>query len=366
MKRISLLLFTGIFLLFIAAGVLDAATIIVNRPTSSNVTVDGLLKAAWEDNIEKSDSYKKAISTLSKFENQTDLARGFANANAYSSHAGTIQGYQNYDLFFVSIGVMGGLQAPSGDADYYNKDTIEDDLEADGDVHAGVALGVAINAGIHAKFIAYGLYLTGIFGRVDIGEEQDDYTFESTTIGGRINYALIQTHGILLGFLKWRGLSIGTGFIYQKAEASMVYEFDPISQSFSGGGVTGTMTVDPSARFKFETTTYTVPVDIVTSFQLLWLLNLTAGAGVDFVFGHTDLTLTTGGSVNTQINSGSANINPGSITITGETDDVSPDRVRPKIMAGLGLQLGPVKIDMPVIYYPSAGAAIGLTAAFVW
>jgi hypothetical protein len=259
---------------------------------------------------------------------------------------------------------MGGLQAPSGDADYYNKDTIENDLEEDGDVHAGVALGVAINAGIHAKFIAYGLYLTGIFGRVDIGEEQDDYTFESTTIGGRVNYALIQTHGILLGFLKWRGLSIGTGFIYQKAKASMVYEFDSISATGSQGIYNVTMTLDPSARFKFETTTYTVPVDIVTSFQLLWLFNLTAGAGVDFVMGHTDLTLTSGGSIN--VTGTSETITPGSITITGETDDVSPDRVRPKIMAGLGLQLGPVKIDMPVIYYPSAGAAIGLTAAFVW
>lgn len=363
MKRISLLLLTGVFLLFIAAGALDAATIVVTAPKSS--TNPGLLDIPLENALiaaQGTPTYQKAVNTLAKFENQTDLARGFANANAYSSHAGTIQGYQNYDLFFVSIGVMGGLQAPSGDADYYNKDTIEDDLEADGDVHAGVALGVAINAGIHAKFIAYGLYLTGIFGRVDIGEEQDDYTFESTTIGGRINYALIQTHGILLGFLKWRGLSIGTGFIYQKAEASMLYEFDSITQATTVPGVS--LVVDPSARFKFETTTYTVPVDIVTSFQLLWLFNITAGAGVDFVMGHTDLTLTSGGSIN--VTGTNETIIPGSITITGETDDVSPDRVRPKIMAGLGLQLGPVKIDMPVIYYPSAGAAIGLTAAFVW
>jgi len=363
MKRISLLLVTGVFLLFIVAGVLDAATIVVTPPTSTSQPLLNTPLANALTAVQGTSTYQKAVNTLAKFENQSDLARGFANANAYSSHAGTIQGYQNYDLFFVSVGVMYGLQAPSADADYYNKENIENDLEEDGDVHAGAALGVAINAGIHAKFIAYGLYLTGIFGKVDIGEEQDDYTFESTTIGGRVNYALIQTHGILLGFLKWRGLSIGTGFIYQKAEASMVYEFDSISQAVTGyPGVS--LVVDPSARFKFETTTYTVPVDIVTSFQLLWLLNLTAGAGVDFVMGHTDLTLTSGGSIN--VTGTSETIVPGSITITGETDDVSPDRVRPKIMGGIGLQLGPVKIDMPVIYYPSAGAAIGLTAAFVW
>jgi hypothetical protein len=30
------------------------------------------------------------------------------------------------------------------------------------------------------------------------------------------------------------------------------------------------------------------------------------------------------------------------------------------------VQIGPIKLDVPVIYYPDAGAAVGVTAAFVW
>ncbi len=326
--------------------------------------MDSALNTAWSS-VLSSSSYNDAINTISKFDNQSDLARGFANANAYSSHAGTIQGYQNYDLFYVSVGLMAGVQAPSADQDYYKKSVIEDDLKPDGDVYAGISAGAAISAGIHARFIAYGLYLSGTFGKVNI-EDEGNYSFDSTIIGFGINYALINPHGILFGFLNWRGLSVGTGLIYQKNKASFVYDFDTVSQSFSGGGVSGTMSVDPSTKFGFEVTTYTIPVDIVTSFQLLWLLNITAGVGVDFVYGKSDLTLTSGGDVNVNISSGSANIVPGSITVDGSTRDVNPNRVRPKLMAGIGLQLGPIKLDVPVIYYPDAGAAVGITAAFVW
>lgn len=342
----------------------DAATITGTAPTTGGVipAFDTALQNAFNAALADVNSN----SAISKFSDQTDLARGFANANAYSSHAGTIQGYQNYDLFFVSVGVMAGVQAPSTEPDYYTSDSLEDDLRADGDVEAGVGASIAINAGIHAKFIAYGLYLSGIFGKVKLGDaESDDYDFDSTVIGGRVNYALIQSHGILLGFLKWRGLSIGSGFIYQKSEANYQFTIDTVSQPISYGSG-GTLTVDPTVNFGFETTTYTVPIDIVTSFQLLWILNITLGGGVDIVYGHTDLNLDAAGDVNVAFTGAPATITPGRVEIDGSTRDVSPDRFHPKLMAGVGVQIGPIKLDVPVIYYPDAGAAVGVTAAFVW
>lgn len=262
---------------------------------------------------------------------------------------------------------MAGVQAPSTEPDYYTSDSLEDDLRADGDVEAGVGASIAINAGIHAKFIAYGLYLSGIFGKVKLGDaESDEYDFDSTVIGGRVNYALIQSHGILLGFLKWRGLSLGTGFIYQKSEANYQFAIDTVSQSFTGGPYSGTLSVDPTVNFGFETTTYTVPIDIVTSFQLLWILNITLGGGVDIVYGHTDLNLDAAGDVNVAFTGTSTAVTPGRLEIDGSTRDVSPDHIHPKLMAGVGVQIGPIKLDVPVIYYPDAGAAVGITAAFVW
>lgn len=73
----------------------DAATITGTAPTTGIGTLDTALQNAFNAALADANSN----SALSKFSDQTDLARGFANANAYSSHAGTIQGYQNYDLF---------------------------------------------------------------------------------------------------------------------------------------------------------------------------------------------------------------------------------------------------------------------------
>ncbi len=363
MKKLTMILLTGVFIFAGVAAQLDAATVTGTPPTSGNGTLDPLLASAFNSAL----ADVNANSAISKFNNQTDLARGFANASAYASHAGTLQGYQNYDLFFVSVGMMAGVQAPSADSSYYEKSTIEDDLRSDGDIHAGVGASVAINAGIHARFIAYGLYLSGIFGKVKVGDaDTDDYEFESTIIGGRINYALIQPHGVLFGLLNWRGLSLGTGFIYQKSKANFEFAIDTVSKPFSGGGFTGTLSVDPTVNFGFETKTYIVPVEVVTSFQLLWILNITLGAGVDFVTGKTDLNLSSAGDVNVSFTSGATALTPGRVQVDGSTRDVSPDHILPKLMAGIGLQLGPIKLDVPVIYYPDAGAAVGITAAFVW
>ncbi len=362
MKRLTMILLTGVFIFAGVATQVDAATITVTPPTSpSNPALNTPLANALTA-AQGTATYQDAVNTLSKFDNQTDLARGFANANAYSSHAATIQGYQNYDLFYVSVGLMAGIQAPSTDQNYYKKSVIEDDLKSDGDVYAGISAGAAVSFGIHARFIAYGLYLSGTVGSINI-EDESNYSFKSRIFGFGINYALLNPHGILFGFLNWRGLSLGTGLIYQRNEASFVYEFDSITQPVTGfSGVN--LVVDPSAKFGFVNETYTVPVDIVTSFQLLWLLNITLGGGVDFVTGSTDLTLTSGGDI--RVTGTNETITPGHITIDGSTNDVKPSRVRPKLMAGVGLQLGPIKLDVPVIYYPDAGAAVGITAAFVW
>ena len=35
-------------------------------------------------------------------------------------------------------------------------------------------------------------------------------------------------------------------------------------------------------------------------------------------------------------------------------------------MGGLGINAGPVKLDIPMYYYFSAGYGIGMTVGFVW
>lgn len=66
----------------------DAATITGTAPTTGGVIP--ALDTALQNAFDAACAEASTNSALSKFNNQTDLARGFANANAYSSHAGTI------------------------------------------------------------------------------------------------------------------------------------------------------------------------------------------------------------------------------------------------------------------------------------
>ncbi len=351
--------------LFLTAAIrINAATITVTRPiqTSEGPALDTFVNDALNDAV------ANAAPDLAKYDNQSGLAKGFGNANAFSSHAGNFNGYQNYNIFAVSIGSMLGLQAPNTDVSYYNPDSVREDLESDGDMYAGFAAGASINAGIHLRFITSGLYLTAVFGQIELGSEADYYRFKNTTYGMRINYSLSYPRSIMLGLFKWRGFSFGTGLLYQKNELSFEQEVSTVSDTFDdGAGNTGTVTVDPTVRFGIISETYTVPLEIVTAFQLFWFLNITAGAGVDVIQGSSDIVLNAAGDVNVSFSSGSATVTqPGQITVDGSTSNVSPSRYRPKLMTGIGFSIFMVKIDFPIVYYPSAGAAVGFTAGIVF
>jgi len=296
---------------------------------------------------------------LAKYQRQDDITKGFANANTFAAAAGTIQGYQNYEIFSVSAGVMAGVQAPKLEYDYY-KD-IDKKIEEEGDIYAGAGGGLAfVNLGLHAKFIADGLYFNIKYGGMPY-KPIDEIKIDPRLIGIGINYALVKEKNAPIGIVKWRGLSIGTGLLYNRNELDLKVKLDKQEITAVAGTV---VTLDPSMKFNFVTTTYTIPVDIVTSVRLLWVFNLALGAGVDFNFGKSELDLSADGSV--IVKSFTVVAAPGYIQVVQPRQSNEPSVIRFRAMAGVGLNLGPVKIDVPFVYYPPTGMAVGITAGVVW
>ncbi len=361
MKKIAIAVSIAFISIMLFGGLAGAATITGTPPTTGNGTLDADIATAFASLLLSSQN------RLDVFKDQEDLTKGFGNANAFSSNAGTFQGFQNYDLFAVGVGVMFGAQAPSLDPTYYIPDNVKDDIREDGDVYAGFAGGAVVNAGIHARFIATGLYFNVKFGQVELGDAENTFQYKNTTFGVGVNYGVIMPHGVFLGFLKWRGVSLGTGITYQKNEVNYEVELQTVTQNVTDGALaTGTLVMDPTVNLGVDMETYTVPLEVVTSFQLLWILNISAGVGVDFIYGTSDLNVTAAGDVYLRNLTGATLVSPGTITIDGSTKDVSPSTFRPKIMAGLGFSIMMVKIELPVVYYPEAGAAVGLTASVVF
>ncbi|MCX7678841.1 MAG: hypothetical protein N2316_06445 [Spirochaetes bacterium] len=349
-KTLILILFASAYL-SITSYVFPATMYVIQYP--KNGTNDAALQSALDAAV------ATANSQLALFKNQTDLAKGFADTNAFTSHSSSLQGYQNYDLFAVGVGFMIGLQAPSIDPNYYEK-KIEDDIKNDGDISAGFSVSASIIAGIHARFILPHLYLSLQLGQFNVDDAENDYKFSNKTFGIGVNYGIYMPRSFFVGLLKWRGISIGSGIIYQHNEVNFELQLDTITQPVAGSIQ---LELDPSVNFGFDITTYTIPLEIVTSFQLLWFLNISAGIGADIIFGSSDILLTSTGEVSV---TGTTLTQNGIVQVDGSTRDVSPSLIRPKIMGGIGFNIFLVKIEIPIIYYPTTGAALGLTASIVF
>jgi hypothetical protein len=368
-------------------GTEPTVEIVADVPAGFRSQIEARMNASLEAAF--TSTLDEARANLAQYNEQKELAQGFANANAYSTHSATLQGYQNYKLFAVSTGMMIGFQAPSADVGYYSR--IGDDIQEKGDVYAGVGLGFSYaNVGINAGFLAPGLYLNAKFGAFE--QEVDDFSIEFSSMGVGANMRLLDSRS-LVGLVTWRGISVGSGFYRQSNKVSMIIEPDsivtqvpfreavvnsaPASDRAAYGaamdqlGYTAAepdadMVLQPTFEMGIDIATYTIPLEATTAVSLLWgAVNLSAGAGVDLNFGSSEIVLKGLAAANTSSDTTKVKFTEAEVTIDGSSDN-GPSFVRPRLMGGLGIGLGPVKVDVPVLYYIASGFAAGITLAVVW
>lgn len=331
-----------------------------------------------------------ARAQLAGFKEPKDLAQGFANANAYSVHSATLQGFQNYSLFAVASGLMVGVQAPSTSLSYLSK--AADEIKEKGDIYAGVSAGFSfVNLGINAKFLLPGLYLNAKYGAMST--DIDDFSMDFSVMGLGVNYRLLEPKS-LMGLVKWRGISVGTGFYMQSSKINLKIAPDTIvteakfreavlagatpgadsaskaqlldEMGYTAANPNAEVKLSPEFNMGLDVSTITIPFDAATSVSLLFgVLNLTGGLGFDLNFGSSEVVLRGDSEANIGSHNDKATFQPATVSVDGGSDN-GPSVVRPRVMAGVGTGIGPVKIDVPVIYYFNSGAAFGITVAVVW
>jgi hypothetical protein len=377
------------------SGNAPVLTIAPGNPASSipqvetfRTSLNATLKTTFDNTLDT------ARKNLKGFKSQKNLAEGFGNANAYSMNSATLQGFQNYSLFAVATGLMVGVQAPSTSLSYYSK--IGDEITKNGDLYAGLGVGFTyLNIGVNAGFLMPGLYVNAKYGAQE--RKFGDFSLDFSVMGFGVNYRILDTKS-LIGIIKWRGISLGSGFYMQSDKLNMAVTPDTIKNAIPFGknllgettGAAGSpeRIADSTARANFLTqlglstdpsinlvpsfdmgldvSTMTIPLDAVTAVSVLWgLFNVTAGVGIDLNFGSNKIVLVGTGKTDIKTDTTKASFAPAKVVIDGSST-AGPSFARMRFMTGLGLGLGPVKLDIPVIYYPASGMAFGLTAAVVW
>jgi hypothetical protein len=361
----------------------------------SNANFPGL-KAIFEErmNGEVAAAFGRTLDTansrMKRYGSQKKLAQGMANANAYSAHAGTLQGYPNYSLFAVSNGIMLGIQAPSMDIEAYQD--MPKDIKKKGDIYAGVGAGYSyLNVGINCgKFLVPNLYLNAKYG--GLSQDLGDFSVDYKVFGVGASYALLQPKSFI-GLVKWRGISASTGFYMQADKLNLTVEPDTFrtdahlreavldgasgqdsldreailaEMGYQEGSPDAEVAITPVFDMGLDVTTYTVPLEVNTAVALFWgILNINAGVGVDLNFGSAKIVLEGNSTADIEGNSSKVTFDPAAVKVDGSSRN-GPSFARLRAMTGVGLGLGPVKIDIPLLYYFNTGLAVGITGAVVW
>ena len=280
--------------------------------------------------------------------------KGFADASVFASHGATQRAYGDYKKFAITAGAMVGARLPSSIGSIVNdiKD-FGDKLEKEnGDMALGVNAQAALQFGLNSSFLVDGLYLGLRLGYVNI-TSYDDISIKIFHIGPVAHYRLLK--GIDIGVFKWRGITVGSGFLYQNTTLNASYLLD---DAVSAGVFVAN---NPKLTFDMDITTYTIPLELNTSIQLLWFLNLDAGVGMDVAFGSNTTTM----GIKSDVYASGTRL-PGKLSIKGGGSE-APTIINPKVMANLGFKFGPVILDVPVTYYISdnMGLNVGVTLGFV-
>ena len=121
-----------------------------------------------------------------------------------------------------------GLKLPSSPFDIIDEiDGIGDKLQNEGDMIMGLNPQV-LNAqvGINASFLLDNLYLGLKFGFMNL--DIDPVSFGTFNIGALGNYQILPGVDMAGGLLRWRGVNVGTGFIYQRTTVGIAVSFDPL------------------------------------------------------------------------------------------------------------------------------------------
>jgi len=353
----------GLLAAVCAAGSAFGLDITVIPPTTSDSTLNDAIKGIIGEVTQQLNSSIKNIK-----DDPEKLIGAFANGSVYSSAAATPRGYMDFNLFSVTLGALGGAQVPGNPFKIVSdiKD-IQDTLKRDGDVRLGAGIGLAAQVNLNtSKFLLEGLDLGirgGFLPEIKVSDSGKVKYFSLGVVG---NYRILKARSLAAGLILWRGLTAGTGFLFQRTTVNLKVGISNIEKSFSANNNSYKLYItDPSANLDMTVTTYTIPLEVNTAIRLFWFLNLGVGAGMDISFGSNSLSLDAGGTVSLSgLPANVSQLSPGSLSLSGGGSH-GPAVFQPKLMTDLGFDLGPVVLDIPLTYYPvqnglNAGVTLGV------
>jgi hypothetical protein len=290
--------------------------------------------------------------------------QAMGNSAVYANYGATQRGYGGYDKFAITAGSMIGIQLPTGIAKLMNEiENLGDNIIEEGDLDFGISQQVLnLQVGMNTSFLLKGLYLGAKISYFNLPNLLEEFSYRNFSIGVTGNYQLVRPISIAK-VITWRGISLGSGLIFQNSKLGMSFSFSDFSEEVSEGAK---IEMNTPASLNFNINTITIPLEVVTAVKLVFL-NVHLGLGADLAFGKSNLNFGMDTAFHLEdLPAGVTESQKGEISVNAN-ESKAPTFFNFKIMTGLGFSLGPVVIDIPITFYPMKnGYNIGITAGLTF
>jgi hypothetical protein len=212
------------------------------------------------------------------------LMEGMANSSVMAGKGIGSDYASRMKVFMIGGGVGVG-------ADLEKDKTTKSDLSGVG-VQGGIIIGTNLGWMDTEKILGlstnrlnlYANYLGYNLDRKVGDENKDQIEAKLQSFGFHASYDLVLPRGN--SFLRWGGIKVHTGYEYNSTELTFKTTLKENVSTTLGGGVSasGTLTGNPAATI--DVSTQSIPLEISTNIQLLYLVSIYTGLGADFNFGN--------------------------------------------------------------------------------
>jgi hypothetical protein len=326
------------------------------RVTMSDITINISGTDYTLGTSELSTFINSLTSNLSSF---SDMSQAMSNASAISiPETSSLTSYMDYKVFSVSVGFGAGAQFPGN-----NLATIAETVMAfpgNGSTFFSIVPNPAVSGGIHLGAFSKKLRKLYIDFRVmylpSIPYTLGNFalTAENITWGVGFTYNIIERKDLAGGVLGWGGLKVHTGYYgsYNKFTLRVALPTMNVDTGSDLNSANGNeyIVFTPDLNLTLNNNTHTIPVDLTTSFRLLWVLDIHLGVGINVNLGASSIDITQNSSIGVTDGNGgtSVNVTSGGNLVISDATQVVPTTFTAKLMTGIGIKIFPVIINIPI------------------
>ncbi|MDA8793887.1 hypothetical protein N9N67_11620 [Bacteriovoracaceae bacterium] len=226
---------------------------------------------------------------------QTDFVRGMGGANILAGKGQGTDYANHFDLFLISASTGFGID--TGDNEF---DELDEGVPGGISILPNIAIGLPGALFKLDKTDFFFNFTSGDITSVLEGSLSEDLVIsgEASGFGFHIRHQLMPKVDVVpFGVLRWGGVFIHAGIVKSELDLEMTLELDDETVTDDDADATASFT-NAEATLGAISNTQSIPIEVSTYVQLMYIMTFYTGFGIDFNSGYAESTAEIEGDIN--------------------------------------------------------------------